>query len=426
MAVSIPIVSEFYDKGVKQAIKKFRQLETTGQKAQFALKAAAVPATAALAGLAKAGWDAAQAAIADEAAQANLAKQLQASLGATDAVVASAEDWITAQGRATGITDDELRPALAKLARVTEDLGAAQDAVLLGQDIAVAKGMDLATVTDALEKAYGGNFKALRKIAPELGDMIKNGASLDDVMKELNKKFGGSAQKAAETTAGRFKTMNTRFSEMKEELGARLLPVFERLLPYLEKFADWAEKNPAILGAIVAVMGALAAAIVAVNIAMMMNPAVAIVAGIMLLVGALVVAYKKFEWFRNGVKTVMGVIEGYFKTMIKVWEGIINKLIQGYNFVNNIWGGKDIPLLGQSNPAEASAARFRMQEQRQRGTGAIQGPYLAGPGNPTGTPFARGASNITVNVTNNDPQAVVRALQTATRRNGSLAGIGIR
>lgn len=426
MAVSIPIVSEFYDKGVKRAVASFKQLETKGQKAQFALKAAAVPATAALAGLAKAGWDAAQAAIADEAAQANLAKQLQASLGATDAVVRSAEDWITAQGRATGITDDELRPALAKLSRVTKDLGTAQDAVLLGQDIAVAKGMDLATVTDALEKAYGGNFKALRKIAPELGDMIKNGASLDDVMKELNNKFGGSAQKAAQTTAGRFKTMNTRFSEMKEELGARLLPVFERLLPYLEKFADWAEKNPAVLGAVVAVLGALAAAIVAVNIAMMMNPAVAIVAGIMLLVGALVVAYKKFEWFRTGVDFVLGAIKKNFQTVVGVWQGIINGFIKGYNFINDIWGGKDVALLGQSNPAEASAARFRMREQAQRGSGAVQGPYLAGPGNPTGIPFARGTNNITVNVTNNDPQAVVRALQTATRRNGSLAGIGIR
>jgi hypothetical protein len=54
MAISIPIISEFADAGVKKAIKEFKQLETTGEKAQFALKKAAIPAAAAVAGLAAA------------------------------------------------------------------------------------------------------------------------------------------------------------------------------------------------------------------------------------------------------------------------------------------------------------------------------------------------------------------------------------
>jgi len=37
--LSIPIVSQFNDKGIKNAIKGFKQLETTGQKASFLLKA---------------------------------------------------------------------------------------------------------------------------------------------------------------------------------------------------------------------------------------------------------------------------------------------------------------------------------------------------------------------------------------------------
>jgi hypothetical protein len=48
MALSIPIISEFQDKGIKKAIAEFKQLETTGKKAQFALKKAALPAIAAL------------------------------------------------------------------------------------------------------------------------------------------------------------------------------------------------------------------------------------------------------------------------------------------------------------------------------------------------------------------------------------------
>ena len=54
MALSIPIVSEFDGKGISKAIAEFRQLETAGEKAQFAIKKAAIPAAAALAGLAAA------------------------------------------------------------------------------------------------------------------------------------------------------------------------------------------------------------------------------------------------------------------------------------------------------------------------------------------------------------------------------------
>jgi hypothetical protein len=52
MALSIPIVSEYNGKGIDRAIKEFKQLETAGEKAQFAIKKAAIPAALALAGLA--------------------------------------------------------------------------------------------------------------------------------------------------------------------------------------------------------------------------------------------------------------------------------------------------------------------------------------------------------------------------------------
>jgi hypothetical protein len=62
MALSIPIVSEFDGKGISKAIAEFKQLETAGEKAQFAIKKAALPAAAALAGLAAAAGPAIMAA----------------------------------------------------------------------------------------------------------------------------------------------------------------------------------------------------------------------------------------------------------------------------------------------------------------------------------------------------------------------------
>ena len=61
MAVVIPIVSEFDGKGISKAVAQFQQLEGVGEKAQFALKKAAVPAAAALAGVAVAIGDATKA-----------------------------------------------------------------------------------------------------------------------------------------------------------------------------------------------------------------------------------------------------------------------------------------------------------------------------------------------------------------------------
>lgn len=142
MAVSISILSEFNGKGIEKAIKQFQQLETTSEKAQFVLKKAAIPAAAAVAGLGYALADATKAAMEDQAAQAELARTLTISASATDAQVKANEDFISSLSMASGIADDQLRPALASLARGTKDLGTAQDALSLAMDISTATGTD--------------------------------------------------------------------------------------------------------------------------------------------------------------------------------------------------------------------------------------------------------------------------------------------
>ena len=69
MAIIIPLVSQFDNSGVKGAIKEFQSLETVGEKANFALKKAALPAAAAVGALGLAAFDAAKGAMEDAAAQ---------------------------------------------------------------------------------------------------------------------------------------------------------------------------------------------------------------------------------------------------------------------------------------------------------------------------------------------------------------------
>ena len=43
MAIALPIISEWNPKGINKAIADFKKLGTTGEKAAFAIKKAALP-----------------------------------------------------------------------------------------------------------------------------------------------------------------------------------------------------------------------------------------------------------------------------------------------------------------------------------------------------------------------------------------------
>jgi len=368
MTIAIPIITEFNGKGISSAIKEFKNLETNGQKAQFAIQKAALPATAALAGLTAALGSAVKGAIEDAAAQDKLAEQIRRTTGATDEQISANENWISTQGKLLGVTDDELRPALGGLIRATGDITKAQQLASAAMDISVAKNLSLETVTKSLEKAYGGNFTALAKLSPELRQMIKDGASLDEVMAAMSKTFGGAASDAAETTAGKFKRMKVALDETKESIGAALMPAVEAILPVLQSFATWAQDNPEKFLAIAAAVGAISAAVVlftvAAKAATVVNALLAtsftalqVASGLIVftaIIAGLVLAYNKFQWFRDGVKAVMSGIATYFEFIANAWIKVINVIIKGINLIKP---GKDIgPLSAISiggNPAGA-------------------------------------------------------------------------
>jgi len=370
MALSIPIVSEFDGKGIDKAIKEFKQLETVGEKAQFAIKKAAIPAAAAITAVAGALGLAAKAAAEDEQQQAILANTMQNVVGATDATVAATEDMISAMSRATGTADSELRPAFSALLVGTKNVGEATDALSLAQDISAATGNNLATVSDALAKAYAGNMKGLAALSPEMKGMIKDGASLDTVMLALNDNFGGAAAKSASTAAGQFKILKNSLAETQESIGAGLLPVLQKVLPYLQSMADWAQKNPKAFLIVAGTISAIATAILAVNFAMAANPFTLIAIGIAALVTGLAVAYTKFEGFRNGVNFVINGLIAGFELMANSFIGAINLIIRGMNLINPF---KDIDPLSTINLGRigGSGAATSGGAAREGGTGSI-------------------------------------------------------
>ena len=331
MALSIPIVSEFDGKGIDKAIKEFKQLETVGEKAQFAIRKAALPAAAALTAVAGALGLAAKAAAEDEQQQAILANTMQNVVGATDATVAATENMIAAMSRATGTADSELRPAFAALLTGTKDIGDATKALALAQDIAIATGTDLQTVSDALSKAYAGNMKGLQALSPEMKGLIKEGASLDVVMMALSDNFGGAAAASAQTAAGQFKILKNSLEETKESIGAALLPVLQAVLPYLQRLADWAQKNPKAFLYVAGTIAAVTTAITALNFVLALNPFVAMAAAIIAVSSAMVYLEQKTNalsnaWGRFGavIRLVLGPLYDVFALAGKL--GLIDKI----------------------------------------------------------------------------------------------------
>ena len=436
MAINIPIISEFDGTGVKKAVKQFQQLETVGEKAQFAIKKAAVPAAAALAGLAAALGSATKAAMEDQQEQAALALTLQNVTGAGKAQTAQIEDQISAMSRASGIADTEYRKSLEALVRGTKDVDLAMKDMNLVMDISTALQTDSSTVADALAKAYQGNFKALRSLSPEMATMIKEGASLNEIMDVLGGTFGGATAKSAETAAGKMKILKNSIGETQESIGAALLPVLQAVLPVLNRFAAWAQDNPKAFLFIAGAIGAVAAAIVATNIAMALNPFSLIAAGVALLIVGLVAAYNKFEWFRDGVNAIVNTITGFFAGMVNAAIGAVNAIINAYNAIPLL---PDIPkaptisvpkLGGSATTARPAAGRMGIP--RMADGGIVTSPTLAliGEAGPEAVvPLDRMATGggVTINVTGGLAtsaeigESVVNALRAYSRSAGPLA-----
>ena len=481
MAISIPVISDFDSKGTDRAIREFEKLETAGQKAQFAIGKAAAPAAAALGVLADFGGDAVKAFMEDDKAAQLLAKSLKNTTGATDAQIASVEDFITKTSIAAAVSDDELRPAMDKLVRGTGDVTEAQNLLNLALDISAGTGKDLGAVSDALSKAFNGQLGPLKKLDPALAGLIENGATTDEVFAALGDTFKGAASTSANTASGKMKSFGIQMGEFKESVGAAVMPIVEKLLPAFTKIGTWISNNVPLVVTLGAVIGTLAAAVFVINGALAAWAAVGAVTAainavmatsfsalwvatgaivILAVIAALVALQMKFDIFGkaidgikagfliwwgvvkfvfDAVKTGFGELANLGKAIFDgiggAFKGVINAVIAtlegGLNFaikgLNTILDGIDKAAGPWVNFGEIPSVKLpRLAEG-----GIVTSPTLAMIGEGNGPeaviPLSKlgsmgfgGGANITVNVNGGDPDAVVRAIQKYARQNGAI------
>jgi hypothetical protein len=210
-----------------------KETQSFGDKAtEFGKKAALAFALAGAAAL-KFGFDAVKAATEDAAAQALLAKTIEATTSATAAQVKGVENYITQTSIAIGVTDDELRPAFTRLVRSTKDVDDAQRLLNLALDLSAASGKPLEVVSNALGRAYDGNTTALGKLGLGLDSNLLKSKNNDKIIRQLETTYGEFAEGAAETAAKKFERIKIATDEAKESIGAALLPVILELSDFL-------------------------------------------------------------------------------------------------------------------------------------------------------------------------------------------------
>jgi hypothetical protein len=200
-------------------------------------KAFAAAAAAAGAAAIAIGIEGVKAAIADEKAQTQLALALENATGATQAQIKATEDSILQMSLATGVADDELRPALGRLVRSTGDITKAQDLLSTALDISAATGKPVEAIANSLAKAYDGNTAALGKLGVGLSTAELKTMSFEQVQGRLTELFGGAAARNADTYAGQIARVQVAFDEAKETLGTALLPILDKLLKFINENA---------------------------------------------------------------------------------------------------------------------------------------------------------------------------------------------
>jgi hypothetical protein len=203
--------------GADSDLAKFGKAVSDNAK-KLALGFAAIGAGA-VAGLGAAVKAAAE----DQKAQALLADQLRKTTDATSAQILAMEQFVDITQRATGVADDELRPALATLTRATGDLTQAQELLQLGLDISAGSGKSLEGISLALAKATNGNLGAFTKLGIPLDENIIKTKDFAAAQEVLAKQFGGASTVAANTFSGQMSRLRIVIGEAVESIGYAIL-----------------------------------------------------------------------------------------------------------------------------------------------------------------------------------------------------------
>jgi hypothetical protein len=222
--IQIPIFYNLNKLGLTGAVKELKKLSNQTKAFGLTSTLSIGAATAALTAYTK---KALTAAIADQRAQASLAQTLK-NLGqayATDEVTR----YIDALQRATGTSEDLLRPAFERLVRATGDITEAQKLLNLTLDLSAATGKTVSQTSFTLTRAYNGQLTSLKKLGINLSEAEIKSKDFMAVQSKLETMFSGTAAVAASTYAGQLNILKVSADEAADVIGIALIEALSSL-----------------------------------------------------------------------------------------------------------------------------------------------------------------------------------------------------
>ncbi len=214
--VVVSAVSTYNNKGLKQAKKELTAFEKQTQalgrtfRRVFALTALTAYSKKAINAFA-----------ADEKAAKSLEMQLKNTGYAFSAP--GVELYIANLQKATGVLDDQLRPAFQQLLTVTGSITKSQEALNTALNIAAATGRSVSEVSAAIAKGYAGQTSALTRLGVGLSKATLKTGDMDKILGELNDKFAGQAAARLDTYAGKMDQLRVASANAAEVIGKSLL-----------------------------------------------------------------------------------------------------------------------------------------------------------------------------------------------------------
>ena len=220
--IRIDIASEFKDKGFKQADKATNSLQ--GNLKTLGKTLVGVLSVREIVQFGKASVKAFEE---DQRAAVRLTQTLgNLGLAFEDSRVTA---YISDLEAASGVLDDQLRPAFQSLLTTTGSVTKAQELLGLALDVAAGSGQDVTTVASDLSKAYTGNTRSLAKYNTGLSRAELQTANFADVQALLAKQFAGQNAAYLDTYSGKVAILNVAYANMQETIGKGLVDAFQIL-----------------------------------------------------------------------------------------------------------------------------------------------------------------------------------------------------
>jgi hypothetical protein len=258
LLVSLGLDASAFDKGIDEAKSKAGGLAS----GLAAVGGAAVVGGIAVAGAAIAGMGvymkgAIEAASEAEQAQSQLASVLRSTAGAAGVTAQQVNDLATAFGNETMFEDDAIvggENILLTFTNLGKNVFPLATQTML--DLSQAMGQDMKSSAVQLGKALNDPAEGLSALSrvgvtftKEQEDTIKSLVKLGKteeaqmiMLGELQREFGGSAQMAGETFAGKMTILKNKLGNVAEVLGGALIPIIgkvvDAVMPLIDAFSS--------------------------------------------------------------------------------------------------------------------------------------------------------------------------------------------